>query len=101
MFCQHCCTGNGLFVGKLESDKYGFKVLKEIVPKQGDVLKNKTIVVIDFQKQKAWKLNDEWITFSVVRATGRSFRPTILTIDSSYRDMLFEDCIDLMNIRKL
>lgn len=100
MFCQHSSTVNGLFVGKLETDGFNNNIVNEIIPHQGEVLENQTIVIIDFNNKKVWKLRDDWIKFNLIRCNGQTSRPNIIIVDcKNYISDYFNDYVDIIHYR--
>ena len=100
MFCQHSSTGNGLFVGKLETDIFNNDVVNEFIPHQGEVLENQTIIVIDFSNKKVWKIKDDWIKFNLIRCNGQSSRPSIIVAEcNNYASDYLNDYLDIIHYR--
>lgn len=100
LFCQHGSTENGLFIGKLETDVLGSEVVNEYIPDQGDSFKNTKFVIMDFNKHKAWLLEDDWIYFNIVRRNGNSYKPNIIVANCNYKEVYFDDYLENIKYHK-
>lgn len=100
LFCQHGSTENGLFIGKLETDVLGSEVVNEYIPDQGDSFKNTKFIIMDFNKHKAWLLEDDWIYFNIVRHNGTSHKPNIIVANCNYKEVYFDDYLENIKYHK-
>jgi len=81
---KHCETG--LFIGVLERNEItNKKQIREIMPKQGDMFNDKTIIVFDLSTGEGWQM-DEFIKMKVVRSNHfeKTYRTTLLIAECGY-----------------